>query len=60
MTRHWARSAEVFSRGGARAAEGVDAFSNHLQAADVDAVDDAHAGGAELGVQVTENLVQGR
>ena len=60
VTRHWARSAGVFSRGGARAAKGVDAFGDHLQAADVDAVDDTHAGGAELGVQVAEDLVQGR
>jgi hypothetical protein len=36
--------------GRARSAEGVDTFGHHLHAADVDAVDDAHAGGAELGV----------
>jgi hypothetical protein len=42
---------------GARAAEAVDAFGDHLQAADVYAVDDTHAGGAELGVQVPEDLV---
>ncbi len=44
---------------GARAAEGVHASGDHLQAADVYAVDYAHAGSAQLGVQVAEDLVQG-
>ena len=35
---------------GARAAEGVHASGDHLQAADVYAVDYAHAGSAQLGV----------
>ncbi len=41
--------------GKAWAAGGIDAFGHHVRAADVEAVDDAHAGGAELGVQVPED-----
>ena len=55
----WATAGGAVEPVGARAAEGVHASGDHLHAADVYAVDYAHAGSAQLGVQVAEDLVQG-